>query len=540
MTTGGDAPPPSLELVLQSIPRVGAPRREDDSWVVPLVRKQREIDLSALDSDINLILEITFDRNLAAANNRFEIKNLKSDGHLHVRTRFTGGPKASTTSCAVTLTNVVGHVVLDGDDLLTVAQFSSKPASLQLGPGHFGLSVDGDTPADVKMTNDVDLELRTSVRSVTLPERCALRIEREVKIESIEVGSVAEVAGVEVLSVATLNNQVGGQSQLIFVTANTRANVVSVTAGTLADVVVGTDGRKPLALRIGEHADNVTVKGAAHVTIKEKAFVRRLISQGHVDLTAGYSAVLTELGGQWIIRSVAGASLGGGKEGFEISGTRARGRNESSPFDSASLGRFRLGDPSTRRQILAELDSAYFLDPLPDHLPGAGPAYHERRPWRWRLDADRERALSQDAEFVRELARQAREHGAPGSTRTLVAWCAYRLRHLASGSWWERRALDGYRLLGYGERPGPAFLSWIVLAAVCAGATLGFTPDPTADGLLRFLGAAIQQALGPVGSLFGTGTPDAEWWTYALRTLVAIPLITGALALRNYVKQDHR
>jgi hypothetical protein len=536
MTTDGEALPPALERVLDDNPSARShadPRHEGDAWVVRL-GTQQAFNLAALEPHIHLVLDITFER-VPGNYNLATVTNLRADSHLQVRTRFTEGTSASF--CTVILTDVQGHLVLTGNDLLTIVKLTTKPAYLRVGPGRFALEADGE-PADVTLTDDADVELRTSLRSLALPDQCTLRPGGATEIESLEIGSRTTVGLEGRLTVTTLTGVAGGEPTLTLSAEVAHAGV-SVTARTIADLKIGSDASN-LDLTIIERADNVTVEGSAGVTIEGNAFVREILSAGTVTLAAGPTAVLTELGGRWTIRNAAGASLSGGKEGFEIHEITPPSQYGSNPFGGASLSRFHLSNPSNRRRILAELDAAYFLDPLPDRLPGGGAAYHEHRPWRWQLAEDRNRALSQDAEFVRELARQAREHGAPGSTRTRVAWCAYRLRHFASGSWWERRALDGYRLLGYGERPGPAFLSWVAVAAVCAGATLGFTPDPTPDGLLRFLGAGIEQALGPVGSLFGTGTPDAEWWTYALRTLVAIPLITGALALRNYVKQDHR
>lgn len=62
--------------------------------------------------------------------------------------------------------------------------------------------------------------------------------------------------------------------------------------------------------------------------------------------------------------------------------------------------------------------------------------------------------------------------------------------------------------------------------------------DISIDGLWTYITLVAEQALSPIGALLKIGNPTGEWWEYAVRALIAVPLVTGSLALRNYVKQE--
>jgi hypothetical protein len=70
-----------------------------------------------------------------------------------------------------------------------------------------------------------------------------------------------------------------------------------------------------------------------------------------------------------------------------------------------------------------------------------------------------------------------------------------------------------------------------------AGVVLGFDPTFTRTGLENLVSETLIQAGGPVAAVMRSGTaPLQEDWHYVLRALVAVPLITAALSVRNYVK----
>jgi hypothetical protein len=260
-------------------------------------------------------------------------------------------------------------------------------------------------------------------------------------------------------------------------------------------------------------------------------------------VTAGPGAVLDGLYGAVQIQGAKGAHLAGGKDGIEFLDVTRDG------FVEAVLTGFTLPQGLRGRQMLNEMTSTFHLDPHTARLPG-----WDRR-WKWSIGGPRRhiqasqaaksgtdqpentpRQLHHDAEFLRELQRLVVEKGAPGSTRSRVGWCAYRLRELkATGT--ERLVLCVYRLLGYGERPLPAVITWLLVATASAAIVLGGHPDLTLHGGGRLAAEVSRQATGPLAGVLHGGEGDVKHdWEYLLRAAVAVPLVTALLALRNYVK----
>lgn len=195
------------------------------------------------------------------------------------------------------------------------------------------------------------------------------------------------------------------------------------------------------------------------------------------------------------------------------------------------------------RRILASMAQVYHFAPDTDDVPG-------RDQTAWALISGKrkvryggtDRQLHQDAEYVRELSRLSREKGAPGSISTRLAWCAYRLRAIKAQGSVERFALFVYRLLGYGERPVPAFVAWATLSLLLAGPVLaagGHRPEWTGEAVERYMLEVGRLALGPFAGLGrGGGLDGGNMAEIAARAATSIPLVTGALALRNYVKSE--
>ena len=101
-------------------------------------------------------------------------------------------------------------------------------------------------------------------------------------------------------------------------------------------------------------------------------------------------------------------------------------------------------------------------------------------------------------------------------------------------------ALSAYRTLGYGERPLPAFLLWFLMSLTLAGPVLALEGAAFDwSGWDRLLTEAGRLALGPLSGLLKGGTlSGGDLAEVAARALTAIPLVTGSLALRNYVKSE--
>jgi hypothetical protein len=309
-----------------------------------------------------------------------------------------------------------------------------------------------------------------------------------------------------------------------------------------ADVSIGrrdVDGEEPFGLDVHglEGLSNVLVHGPAEVWIEANSRAAGLGGHpafGPNDLSAAPATVVSGLAGPWRLTRVEGTHVSGGPSGFDLVGVAAAdtGSRADTVRDAVVTG-FSLPSRTERRSAVAALESAHHADPATTGLPGAGWEYRWPRPLVMRRSPDLAARLAEDAEFVDALARLARDKGAPGATRTKIAWCAYRLRHLSARSVWERLTLAGYRLLGYGERPMPAFMTWLVLAlaATVLSAQVVGLRQSVFDEFLSY-------AFGPAGVLFHSGGPDQPHpWQYLVRAIVAVPLVTGLIALRNFVKQ---
>ncbi|MBB5790814.1 hypothetical protein HD601_005389 [Jiangella mangrovi] len=320
-----------------------------------------------------------------------------------------------------------------------------------------------------------------------------------------------------------------------------RLDVVGATAlsvGAAVDISIGRPRRGvdpfSLSVRGAGGLSNVMLNGPTEVWIEAASRAHGLISQpffGTNDLFAAPATVVTGLTGPWNLRRVEGSHVSGGLAGFELMSVAAAdsGSRADTVRDAVVTG-FSLASHTERRSAVAALESAHHIDPRIDRLPGAGRRYRWPRQLFLRRERDLVARLPEDAEFVDALARLARDKGAPGATRTKIAWCAYRLRHLSARSVWERLALTGYRLLGYGERPGPALLTWLVLAltATVLSAQVVGLGQSAFDEFLSY-------AFGPAGVLFQSGGPDQPHpWQYLVRAIVAVPLVTGLIALRNF------
>jgi hypothetical protein len=131
----------------------------------------------------------------------------------------------------------------------------------------------------------------------------------------------------------------------------------------------------------------------------------------------------------------------------------------------------------------------------------------------------------------------------PASVRTKLAWCAYRVRHLQTTGP-ERFILGAYRLIGYGERPMPAFILYFVFALFV---TIVYLSDEslalTAAGIGNFLTILFGWLVSPLHLLNLTGEKEGtvsfiQPWDTLARLLIAAPFATGLLALRKYVKDE--
>lgn len=302
---------------------------------------------------------------------------------------------------------------------------------------------------------------------------------------------------------------------------------------------VALKGEPGVRVTIQDRLEDVALAGPTRYEIGVGALGDNVEFRGHGDqapnLLVRDGVVMAGLSGDCVLASASHAHLAGAPEGFRILKIRTDSSGKALT-EGVVLTNFRLPSELEGRKLLARLQDAYHLDPHTGDLPGWGRWRYWKLPWK-RRSLSEMRRLRHDKEFMRELARLVSEKGAPGSTRTKVAWCAYRLRHLTTESKVEKAALWVYRLLGYGERPMPSFVLWAVLSVIAAAIALGGGLDLSLGGASRLEAETLRQASGPIAALMKSGTASLDQeWEYVLRALVAAPLITGALALRNYVK----
>ncbi|MEP9384601.1 hypothetical protein [Nocardioides sp. KR10-350] len=259
-------------------------------------------------------------------------------------------------------------------------------------------------------------------------------------------------------------------------------------------------------------------------------------------VTARAGAILTDVSGEIVIESVQGAHIEAGEpKGYQIADIRGPTGPGNRPANDdlcrdAFISGFTVPPGLTGRRLLNYLATAHHLEPATTALPGwefRALGKHGLREAANAASSDERRRREHDAELMRELRRLAHEKGASGSARTKVGWCAQRLRHVTTRGRVESVALWAYRLLGYGERPGPALLTWVALSVVVAIAAVLFTPAVWG----HLPQEIVIQAVSPLAGVLRAGTaPEREDWMYVTRALIAVPLVTGLLSLRHYVR----
>jgi hypothetical protein len=318
-----------------------------------------------------------------------------------------------------------------------------------------------------------------------------------------------------------------------------------LTVESLENLTLDVDGTKRT-----REAKNCTFTDASALTFEKKALLSsvRCLSgdRGPVELTLGEETVATDITGEIQLNDARHVNLTAGIDGVlfraPLSGRNkaAAGAVAERPFEGLVISGARLPTGLEGRRILTMLADAYHFSPDVRGIPG-----HDQTVWAKLFQTQRTRyrrtdvALHEDAEYVRELARLSREKGAPGSVTTRIAWCAYRLRALKTVGT-ERLALAVYRLFGYGERPAPALALWLVLSLVLAGPVLWagrYSPTWSWRGYGQTLLEASRLALGPLAGLSRSGNlTTSDVLELFARALISAPLVTGILALRNYVK----
>lgn len=319
----------------------------------------------------------------------------------------------------------------------------------------------------------------------------------------------------------------------------------------IRNVAIAVDSRPATLSRVKSVTES-EIRGGVHLNLREHGTVAQTsfvpvpgttsdISIRPV-LTSASGTFLLDVSGTVSLGEAPGIHIAAGERGLAID-LHPSVESEADPWKGAMMTNVILPEGLVGRRVLDRLDSTYQFTPAVTSLPGRDQTVTARlrgkRKTKYGKDSNSQRQLYEDAEFMRELAALCRRKGTPGSVSTSVAWCAYRLRNIKARGV-EKAALSVYRTLGYGERPLPAFLLWAVMSMVLAGPVLALRgADFDWSGYDHFLIEAGRLALGPLSGLLKGGTlSGGDLAEIAARALTAIPLVTGSLALRNYVKSE--
>ena len=111
----------------------------------------------------------------------------------------------------------------------------------------------------------------------------------------------------------------------------------------------------------------------------------------------------------------------------------------------------------------------------------------------------RERVSSLEYQYASAISTLTQASTSPAAVRTLLAWCAYRTRQSVTPGHIEKGVLGAYRLIGYGERPMPAFVLYAVVAVVMTVIGLHTLPlDITLSGIGKFLREYVGWLISPI------------------------------------------
>ncbi|MCW4356104.1 hypothetical protein ONR57_22625 [Hoyosella sp. YIM 151337] len=331
-----------------------------------------------------------------------------------------------------------------------------------------------------------------------------------------------------------------------------RRDTRPLTVNKIRDIIVAADSSMTIAVK--DEAANTRFRGSVNVDFDGTSVGDRVIFESNRNeapsVSAKPGAVIEGVEGELTIAGIQGAQISGAPGGFLIKQIKDTHKIGGQPLDTpckgALLSGFRVPDGLRGRSMLNLLDDAHHIEPSTKSLPGwelgitgwltSGKTRAEARV------RQSGAALRHDAELMRKMRELTREKGASGAARTKVGWCAQRLRHETTQGRTERAALWVYRVLGYGERPGPPFVTWLLLAfvVVCVAnfPTTWAEVFPTGwPDVGNFMFRWVERAASPFGAIVGSGTgTEIDSWQYLVRAFIAVPLVIFILALRNYVR----
>lgn len=298
------------------------------------------------------------------------------------------------------------------------------------------------------------------------------------------------------------------------------------------------DGR----LAITVSCEKSVLRGAGAVTLGGLAVGVQF--QAPLRLSTLSHSTISNASGSVVLARVENSTIVGRYEGRDSrpQGLEIVGIVDASGLARVTLDGVRFPRSSEGLEVISAL-AQHSLQVTPAVLRGALPGrrWTDRAPWARRWMSSEEILVNQI--HAQELASLAEKKSTTGASRTILSWCAYRMRNLAAAGVAERTLLSAYRLIGYGERMAPALLTYVVIALACTLVSEAGRPlDVSDDGLRQFGGDLLAWLITPLhlvdlteSTAFPGNLPRSV--EVIFRVMIAIPFLTGVLALRKYAKQ---
>jgi len=303
------------------------------------------------------------------------------------------------------------------------------------------------------------------------------------------------------------------------------------------------DIRTGSTLSLLKDATDYKISGLGRVVVAPQA----TLTTGKIecaDLDIGEQAQLTAITGRTgrLVQARACHITSLREEGFWVEDVaRPPQPDAQSAVAGSSFEYVRIPVSPRGCQILLEFETLSQFTPGVQDLPtvtrrvAIADLFRKRK----RVAVSSDRAIQ--TQYTRLLSRLANTKGSPASERTRVVWAAYCMRTSTAQTRSERALLTAYRMLGYGERPGPPLVTWLATAMILAptGPRRGPMLDPSLELTRRLLHNWCDYLLSPLHLLNLAGGVSAPGpFLTVTRTLVAIPFVTAVLAIRRFVKAD--
>jgi hypothetical protein len=312
---------------------------------------------------------------------------------------------------------------------------------------------------------------------------------------------------------------------------------------------------KDATVELQREVQRVTIRGRGSVLAS--SLLRFISFEEEVTLSGAPHAQVLGASGSIKLGKVAKVTIVGG-DSFAAASDRQTSQPRTAALEikdyqseddetltGVSLSNVQFTADSRGLQLISALqDDAQHVSPaITDRLPGL--RNEDRRVTFGQLATGRADDLFASV-YATALSELASSKGAPGSVRTRLNWCSYIMRSLTAPTRAERLILTFYRIIGFGERPVPAILAYLVASIFMTVIGLSDRPiQPTSEGLRVWFTTLIDWLATPFHILKLTTPPRGDstfvqpWDTFS-RILIAAPFATAFFALRKYVKTDSK